>query len=93
MVTETICRLLSTYYLSVFDHFVGLTFKGVNFKSQFHTNLHKGLVKIFVSFQEGITRLLGNNSKLLSFFKVDHIHSLIFVLFFYWNQTYFPSVN
>ena len=26
--TQTICRLLWTNYLSVFDHFVGLTLKG-----------------------------------------------------------------
>ena len=30
--TQTICRLLPTNCLSVFDYFVGLALKGLNFK-------------------------------------------------------------
>ena len=54
--TQTICRLLATNCLSVFDHFVGLALKGLqNFSPMFHFYIpwRRQTTKSFLTYSRG----------------------------------------
>ena len=65
---QTICRLLPTNYLSVFEHFVGLALKELKWKNVFKTSEAESFAACYAELRQEISHMKCQLTTHITFF-------------------------